>query len=305
MRTPDTIDNHPPHYTDTLAAGIPLKWKDKHNAMSWDMRLRALPGIPMIQAGDDLGAVIVQAGMDDGLPLEHGDVVVVAQKVVSKCEDRVIPLGTVTPSDRAVRLAQRVGRDPRLIQLYLNESRAILRILGRHVITLDHRGFVDTAAGVDSANAGVFAEGWACLLPVDPDASARHIRDRIQKLTGTQVAVLISDSLGQPFREGSHGAAIGVAGIAAVENPSDGETDLYGNPATGQINRVDELAGAASVLMGQSNQSRPVVVIRGAVYTPSKNASIRDLLVEVATPPLDADLTEAAANEDQPPTPWP
>ncbi len=258
------------------------------------MMLRALPGIPRIKPGDDLGAVVVDAATADGLPLASGDVIVIAQKIVSKAEDRVMSLDTVAASARAHRLAERTGRDPRLCQLYLDESRAVLQIIGRHVVTLDRRGLVDTAGGVDSTNAGVFAEGWACLLPENPGDSARRIRDRIRELTGAEVAVIISDSLGQPYREGSHGAAIGLAGIAALERPAPGETDLYGNPMRGEINRVDELAAAASALMGQSDAGRPVVVIRGARYTTDEHADIRHLLVTVPTPDIDADLTEPA-----------
>ncbi|MGH3887186.1 MAG: coenzyme F420-0:L-glutamate ligase [Pseudonocardiaceae bacterium] len=256
----------------------------------WDMTLRALPGIKHIVPGDDLGALIVQAVTDDGHHLADGDVLVIAQKIVSKAEDRVVRLNTITPTARAKDLADRTGRDPRLCQLYLDESQAVLDIIGRHVVTLDNRGMVDTAGGVDSSNAGVFAEGWACLLPVDPNASARRIRDRIHTLTGSTVAVIISDSLGNYYREGSEGAAIGLAGIAALERPQPGDIDLYGNPMWGELNRVDELAGAASALMGQSNQARPAVIIRGAPYTPHDNATIRELLVQPKLPEIDADL---------------
>ncbi|MBV9022783.1 MAG: coenzyme F420-0:L-glutamate ligase [Streptomycetaceae bacterium] len=258
----------------------------------WDMTLRALPGIPRVAQGDDLGVLITEAVVADGHELNHGDVLVVAQKIVSKAEDRVVRLDTVTPTDRARRLGERTGRDLRLCQLYLNESQAVLQIIGRHVVTIDNRGMVDTSGGVDCSNAGSRVEGWACLLPIDPDASARRIRDRIRTLTGTAVAVIISDSLGQPYREGSHGAAIGIAGIAGVEKLHQADHDLYGNPVRGEINRIDELAGAASVLMGQSDAARPVVLIRGAAYTPDEAATIRDLLVKVPLPETDADLTD-------------
>lgn len=257
----------------------------------WDMTLRAVPGIPRITAGDDLGALIVKAVNDDGHHLNDGDVLVIAQKIVSKAEDRIVRLDTVTPTDRAQHLADQIGRDPRLVQLYLDESTAVLQIIGRHVITLDKRGLVDTSGGVDSSNAGIFAEGWACLLPLDPDASARRIRDRIRDLTSVTVAVIISDSHGNPHREGSAGAAIGLAGIAAVEKPTPDDVDLYGNPMWGDLNRVDELAGAASALMGQSSAARPVVLLRGAPYTPDENASIQSLLVQPALPQTDVDLT--------------
>jgi coenzyme F420-0:L-glutamate ligase / coenzyme F420-1:gamma-L-glutamate ligase len=202
---------------------------------SWDMTLRALPGIPLVQAGDDLAELIVRAARADGLDLHDGDVVVVAQKVVSKAEGRVVALASVIPGERAQRLGKLTGRDPRLCQLYLDEARSVLQLIGRHVVTLDRRGFVDTAAGVDVSNAGVYDEGWACLLPVDPDASARRIRTRIRELTGRTVAVIVSDSFGSPYREGSHGVAVGLAGIRHLEQPAEAERDLYGNPAWGHL----------------------------------------------------------------------
>jgi len=247
------------------------------------MQLRALPGIPLIRAGDDLSDIIATALADDGHTLATGDVLVVAQKVVSKSEGRIIALDTVDPGQEAQDLAERTGRDPRYCQLVLDESATVLEVVGRHIITLDVRGLVDTAGGVDSGNAGAFHDGWASLLPLDPDASARSIREGLRERTGTAPAVIISDSLGGPFRLGSQGAAIGIAGIAGVERPGAREQDLYGNPAWGDINRVDELAASASALMGQSNAARPVVLIRGASYTPDEHATIRDLLVSEPT----------------------
>jgi coenzyme F420-0:L-glutamate ligase / coenzyme F420-1:gamma-L-glutamate ligase len=160
----------------------------------------------------------------------------------------------------------------------------VLQLIGRPVVALDRRGFVDTAAGVDVSKAGVYDEGWACLLPVDPDASERRIRTRIGELTGRTVATIVSDSFGSPYREGSHGMTVGLASIHAPEQPAEGEHDLYGNPAWGHLDRVDELAGAASSLMRQTDGARPVVVIRGAGYTPDEHASISGLLVDVPLP---------------------
>lgn len=244
---------------------------------TWDMQLRALPGIPMISAGDDLAAIIARALTADGHVLEDDDVLVAAQKIVSKSENLVIDLDTVTAGPEAHELAERTGRDPRYCQLVLDESSEVVAVLGRHIITVDNRSIVDTAGGVDSGNAGRYGE-WACLLPPDPDASARKIREGIRRLTGAAPGLIISDSLGNPFRRGSHGAAIGLAGIAGVERPETGDEDLSGNPMLGDINRVDELAGAAGVLMGQGDEARPVVLIRGARWTRDERASIRSLL---------------------------
>lgn len=247
---------------------------------TWDMRFRALPGIPLIQPGDDLPALIAKAAEADGLALADGDVVVVAQKVVSKAEGRIVRLADVTPTPEAVELAGRTGRDARLCQLYLDESAAVTEVRGRHVVTVHRLGFTGTGAGVDMSNVAGRAEGYAVLLPADPDASARAIRAGLRELAGATVAVIVSDSFGSPVREGAIGAAIGIAGIRHAEQP-EGDADLFGNPSTPMMNRVDEIAGAASILMGQTAAARPVIVARGVPYTADEDASITRLL----TPP--------------------
>jgi len=201
------------------------------------MTFRALPGIGLSQAGADLAAIITDATAADRFTLADGDVIVVAQKIVSQAEGRVVNLADVVPTDRAVRLGERTGRDPRLCQLYLNESSAIVDINGRHVVTIDRRGL--HGAGVDMSNVGPAPDGWAVLLPEDPDRSARAIRDGIRERTGTTVAVIVSDSFGSPFREGAIGAAIGaaigIAGIRRLEEP-DGDKDLSSTAPTLIVN---------------------------------------------------------------------
>ena len=177
-------------------------------------------------------------------------------------------------------LAGRTGRDARLCQLYLDESAAVTEVRGRHVVTVHRLGFTGTGAGVDMSNVADRAEGYAVLLPADPDASARAIRAGLRDLTGATVAVIVSDSFGSPVREGAIGAAIGIAGIRHAEQPQ-GDADLFGNPSTPMMNRVDEIAGAASILMGQTAAARPVIVARGVPYTADEDASITRLL----TPP--------------------
>lgn len=247
---------------------------------TWDMRFRALPGIPLIQPGDDLPALIAKAAEADGLALADGDVVVVAQKVVSKAEGRIVRLAGVTLTPEAEELAGRTGRDARLCQLYLDESAAVTEVRGRHVVTVHRLGFTGTGAGVDMSNVADRAEGYAVLLPADPDASARAIRAGLRDLTGATVAVIVSDSFGSPVREGAIGAAIGIAGIRHAEEPQ-GDADLFGNASSPVMNRVDEIAGAASILMGQTAAARPVIVARGVPYTADEDASITRLL----TPP--------------------
>jgi coenzyme F420-0:L-glutamate ligase/coenzyme F420-1:gamma-L-glutamate ligase len=257
---------------------------------TWDMTFRALPGIPLIKTGDDLASCIVNAAAADGLSLADGDVIVIAQKAVSKAEGRVVNLAEIRATERAENLGRLTGRDPRLCQLYLDESRAILEVRGRHVVTLHRLGFVATGAGVDMSNVGKRSDGFAVLLPADPDASARGIRARIRDLTSATVAVIISDSFGSPVREGAFGAAIGIAGIRHAEEPGN-DADLFGNPSKPMMNRVDEIASAASILMGQTAAARPAVVGRGIPFTVDENASISGLLSEVPLPETDYDLT--------------
>ena len=256
---------------------------------TWDMQFRALPGIGLIESGTDLAAVITKAAEQDGLAFAEHDVIVVAQKIVSKAEGRVVNLADVTATDRAQRLAERTGRDARLCQLYLDEAKAVVNVKGRHVVTVDKRGFLGTGSGVDMSNVGPRADGWAVLLPEDPDASARRIREGIRGRTGVNVAVIVSDSFGSPVRDGAIGTAIGIAGIRYMEAP-DGEQDLFGNPSKPIMDRVDEIAAAASILMGQTNAARPVVIGRGVPYTVDEQASITQLLVGPVLPEIDFDL---------------
>ncbi len=249
--------------------------------MRWDVRWRALPGIGMVQPGDDIASLVIDSAERDCLSIRHDDVVVVAQKVVSKAEGRIVHLRDVVPSAQAVELAERTGRDSRLCQLYLDESRAILEVNGRHVVTLHRLGYVGTGSGVDTSN-GMYDQTQAehaILLPADPDASARRIRDGIRARSDDTVAVVISDSFGSPARQGAIGAAIGIAGIRHLEEPF-GETDLHGKTSSPQMNRVDEIAAAASMLMGQIAAARPIVIGRGVPYTRDDSASIEPLLIE-------------------------
>jgi coenzyme F420-0:L-glutamate ligase / coenzyme F420-1:gamma-L-glutamate ligase len=256
----------------------------------WDMRFRALPGIPLIQPGDDLAALIAKASGADGFSFADRDVVVVAQKIVSKAEGRIVRLADITPTPAAEDLARRTGRDARLCQLYLDESTAITEVRDRHVVTVHRLGFVGTGAGIDMSNVADRADGYAVLLPVDPDASARAIRAGLRELTGATVAVIVSDSFGSPVREGAIGAAIGIAGIRHAEEPQ-GDADLFGNASKPMMNRVDEIAAAASILMGQTAAARPAVVGRGIPYTIDEHAAIARLL---SPPPVTSQQSSPA-----------
>jgi coenzyme F420-0:L-glutamate ligase / coenzyme F420-1:gamma-L-glutamate ligase len=226
--------------------------------------LHPLTDLPPVRPGDDLAALVLSALARAGLPLAGGDVLVVAQKVVSKAEGRLVDLATVVPSPEAERLGAVVGKDPRLVEVILSESRAVVRAVPGVLIIETRLGFVCANAGVDHSNVG--AEGQVALLPVDPDASARRLRAALAAGTGADVAVIINDSHGRPWREGTVGVAVGAAGIAAVADMR-GRADLFGRVLRATtVGVIDELAAAASLLMGQSDEGVPVVLVRGARF---------------------------------------
>jgi coenzyme F420-0:L-glutamate ligase/coenzyme F420-1:gamma-L-glutamate ligase len=223
--------------------------------------------LPMVREGDDLGAMIVRAAEESGSGIEEGDVVVVSQVVVSKAEGRVVPLSELESSDAALSLAARTGKDPRHVEAVLRESVEVVRVRGEVIITETRHGFVCANSGVDLSNVG---EGMVSLLPVDPDLSARRIRERIRELTGKDVAVIVSDSHGRPFRRGAVNVAIGSSGIEPVLDLR-GRPDLYGRVLRSkQICVVDELASAAELVMGNADEGIPVAVIRGYGYRRSE-----------------------------------
>jgi coenzyme F420-0:L-glutamate ligase / coenzyme F420-1:gamma-L-glutamate ligase len=229
-----------------------------------ELRIAALPDFPQVAAGDDLAALTAAALTRGELRLLPADVLVFAQKVVSKAEGRRVDLATVTPTTRALELARTVRKDPRLVELVLRESRRIVRA-APDVLIVEHRlGLVMANAGIDQSNVAHPAGGeFALLLPEDPDASATRIRARLGELTGCEPGVIVSDSFGRPWRVGTVGVAIGCAGIASTVDLR-GKTDLFGRPLrVTVVGHADELAAAASILMGQAGEGRPVVLMRG------------------------------------------
>jgi coenzyme F420-0:L-glutamate ligase/coenzyme F420-1:gamma-L-glutamate ligase len=230
------------------------------------LQLWAIPGLPFIGAGDDIAGTIVERLQASGREFLDQDVVVIAQKIVSKSEGRLVDLATVIPSQRAMDIAHEVLKDPRLVEVILGESRRIVRS-GRNVLIVEHRlGFIMANAGVDQSNVASEVSGeFALLLPIDPDASAERIRADIGRRTGKDVAVVISDSFGRPWRTGTVGIAIGCAGLPALLDLR-GDPDLYGRTLqVTVVGHADEIAAAASLLMGQSDEGQPVVVMRGLV----------------------------------------
>ena len=230
--------------------------------MSSALELVALHGIPMVRAGDDIAGLIIGALGDR--ELRSGDVVVVAQKIVSKAEGRTIDLASVTPSPRAEVLGAEVGKDPRLVEVILGESTRVVRSRPNLIIVQHRLGFVMANAGVDQSNVAP-ADGVhrVLLLPHDPDASAEALRARLQQHYGVVIGVIISDSFGRAWRRGTCGIAIGAAGLPSLIDLR-GQPDLFGRTLeVSIIGFADEIAAAASLLQGQAAEAQPIVLVRG------------------------------------------
>jgi coenzyme F420-0:L-glutamate ligase/coenzyme F420-1:gamma-L-glutamate ligase len=224
----------------------------------------ALSGLPLIKAGDDLVEMIAASLKQNGVEPQAQDVLVVAQKVVSKAEGRMVDLATIKPSARAIALAAEVDKNPRLVEVILSESVRVVRAR-RNVLIVEHRlGFIMANAGVDQSNVGP-ADGAqrALLLPENPDRSAAALRIGLMAVTGIDLAVVINDSFGRAWRQGTAGVAIGAAGLPALIDLR-GRPDLFGRKLeVSVIGFADEIAAAASLVMGQADEAAPVVLIRG------------------------------------------
>lgn len=222
------------------------------------LEIRPVGGLPEIHPGDDLAALIAAATAGD--PLRDGDVIVVAQKAVSKAEGRLVALDSVTPSERALRMAEESGRDPRALEVVLRETREVVRWERGVLIGETHHGFVCANAGVDRSNAG--GADVVVLLPVDPDASAGRLREALRERTGRDVAVVVTDTFGRPWREGQVNVAIGVAGLPALLRYA-GQTDADGYELrVTEMAIADEVAAAGELVMGKLDRC-PVAVVRG------------------------------------------
>jgi coenzyme F420-0:L-glutamate ligase/coenzyme F420-1:gamma-L-glutamate ligase len=241
--------------------------------------LTPLPGIPLIRPGDDLVPLILSSLSLAGITLHDQDVIVLGQKIVSKAEGRLRNLAEVTPGEAARQLAADTEKDPRLVELILAESRRVIRTRPGLIIVEHRLGFVCANAGIDHSNVtgDGEAEDWVLLLPEDPDASARRMRERLAKATKARPAVLIIDSHGRAWRMGTVGVVIGAAGFPCLVDLR-GTEDLFGyRLRVTEVGLGDELAGAASMLMGQAAEGRPVVHVRGLSY-PDRDGSLAELL---------------------------
>ncbi len=230
-------------------------------------------GLPEVHPGDDLAALVVAAADAQGTPLASGDLLVVSQKVVSKAEGRLVRLAEVTPSAFAAEVGRSLKKDARLIEVILRESRRIVRMDRGVLITETHHGQICANAGVDQSNVGA---GWVSLLPADPDASARALVERLRAVAGAEVAVIVADTFGRPWREGLQNVALGVAGMRPLRSYL-GVPDAHGYTLQATVLAVaDELAGAAELVMGKLD-GVPVALVRGYDWTPGAG-SARELL---------------------------
>jgi coenzyme F420-0:L-glutamate ligase/coenzyme F420-1:gamma-L-glutamate ligase len=240
------------------------------------LTITPLQDIPLVQPDDDLAGMILRALEPSALQLEDGDILVLAQKIVSKAENRLVDLRTVEPSPAALELAAKTDKDPRLAELILRESNAILRTRPGSVIVEHRLGFVCANAGIDHSNVDT-GETSVLLLPEDPDRSAAQIRSKLEEATGRQVGVMIIDSHGRAWRVGTVGTAIGLSGLPGAVDLR-GEPDLFGHRLQITVlGAADELAAAASLVMGQAAEGTPVVHARGFPY-PLRESSLKELL---------------------------
>jgi len=253
------------------------------------LTLTPIKSIPLIRHGDDLADILVSAMRTTDIQLQDGDILVLAQKIVSKAEGRTVNLATVTPSEKAMELAPQTEKDPRLIELILQESNEILRTRPGAIIVEHRLGFVCANAGIDHSNVspetfevfkdleGLKVEDWVLLLPENPDHSAAQIRQKIEAATGAHIGVLIIDSHGRAWREGTVGIAIGVSGLPGLVDLR-GQPDLFGfKLQITQVGAADELAAAASLMMGQAAEGTPAVHVRGFPY-PLRKGKLGELL---------------------------
>jgi coenzyme F420-0:L-glutamate ligase/coenzyme F420-1:gamma-L-glutamate ligase len=240
------------------------------------IEILAVTGLPIVKEGDDLASLICQAAEKQGTPIKNGDVIVVTHVIVSRAEGSIVNLETVTPSEFAKSVAKRTGKDPRLVEVVLRDSRSIVRMREGKLITESKQGLICANSGVDVSN--VSADSYVALLPEDANKSAQTIRKRIMQIAGKDVAVIVSDTHGRPLRQGEINIALGTSGFEPIRDRR-GEKDLFGY--TIRIKRTaiaDELASAAELVIGQTNEGIPVAIIRGYNYPKSETAKATKLI---------------------------
>ena len=243
----------------------------------------AVEKLPLIKKGDDIAKLVVKALKNQNMPLKEKDILVVTHVAVSKAEGNIVDLEEVAPSKKAKEIAEQTGKDPRLVEVILQETKEIVRLSHKCIISETKLGIVCANAGVDRSNVG--GGRLVALLPKNPDLSAQKIQRDIKRLTGYDVAVIICDTHGRPLRNGQINVAIGIGGIRPLRDRR-GETDLIGYVLTAKNNAVaDELTAAAGLVIGHGNEGIPAAIIRGYKYFVDKNASASEL-----TRPKEKDL---------------
>jgi coenzyme F420-0:L-glutamate ligase/coenzyme F420-1:gamma-L-glutamate ligase len=233
-------------------------------------------GLPIIREGDDLALLICQAAEKQGTPIQNGDIIVATHVIVSRAEGNIVDLETVTPSEFAKTVAKTTGKDPQLVEVILRESRSIIRMRDGKLITESKQGLVCANSGIDQSN--VPGNTVVAPLPKDSDNSARTIRKNVMKISGKDVAVIVSDTHGRPLRQGEINIALGTSGFEPLRDRR-GEKDLFGY--TIRIKRTaiaDELASAAELVIGQTNEGIPVAIIRGYPYPKSETANATKMI---------------------------
>jgi coenzyme F420-0:L-glutamate ligase/coenzyme F420-1:gamma-L-glutamate ligase len=234
--------------------------------------------IPLISQGDNLAEIIVNAAHSENITIRNEDILVIAETALAKSEGTIMDLKSLTPSKLALELSKKTGKTSNLVQFIIDESKEIIKVGPNFIISETKHGFVCANAGIDESNVEA---GLATPIPINPDKSADKLRIKIERMTGKQVAIIISDTQGRAFREGAVGVAIGISGMEPLWN-RQGDTDLYGRELqTTSIAVADELASAASILMGQADEGIPVVIVRGVDYFKklrSNNTTIKPLI---------------------------
>lgn len=240
------------------------------------VKVIAVENLPLIKKGDNLGKLIVEAAQKQNTPIQDKDVIVVTHVVVSKAEGNIVNLDAVVPSEQAKEIALKTGKDPALVEVVLQETKEIVRLNKNSIITETKSGIICANAGVDRSN--VSGDRNVVPLPKNPNVSAQNIRQEIKRLTKADVAVIVSDTHGRPFRMGEINVAVGVAGIKPIRDRR-GEKDLFGYVLRiKQTAIADELSSAAELVIGQANEGIPAAIIRGYKYQTAKDASAVELI---------------------------
>jgi len=260
-------------------AGIRITGQPKGAPAPRSLSVQAIPGLPLIEPGNSLAELILDALSAMSIPLQHGDVLVIAQKAVSKAEGRFVSLANVVASPDSRKIAEQAEKPAEIAELIHQESESVMRVRPGVIIARHKLGHVAANAGIDASNVGPGADSDNVLLwPVDPDLSAQELRQKIELHTGVRIGVIISDSLGRAWRLGTVGTAIGVSGLAPLRDRC-GESDLFGRTLQATVTGVaDEIAAAASLVIGEANEGTPVAIVRGAVFNQDDSGNIKSML---------------------------